>query len=149
MSQRPSKPTKLKVLEGNRGKRPLPESEPTPKPKAPKCPADLDKDAKGVWDRLAPMLERLGLLTEADGDMFAHLCQIRARLVNIHKYIKKHNSGEDVVYDTRPVSQYITLEKQYYDIFRRYAAEFGLSPRGRVGLVVGQDKENEGEDLIK
>ena len=38
---RPPKPTYLKVLEGNPGKRPLNENEPKPKPSAPKCPAWL------------------------------------------------------------------------------------------------------------
>ena len=80
MSKRPYKPTKLKILEGRRGHRPLPENEPMPRPITPEIPDDLDDNAKKVWQRVAPMVGRLGLLTEVDGEMFGGLCQIRSRL---------------------------------------------------------------------
>lgn len=157
MSQKPSKPTALKLLEGNRGKRDLPTDEPKPRPIAPPVPSDIDTQAKKVWHRLAPKLEKLGLLTETDGDAFANLCQIRSRLIAIHNFVKKDNKSlvqesekpspdGGVFYEYKP-SPYIIMEKQYYDLFRKYAAEFGLTPRGRVGLSVGS-KEGEGDDLI-
>lgn len=43
---RKPKPTALKILEGNPGKRKLNAKEPTPLKKAPKCPAWLDAEAK-------------------------------------------------------------------------------------------------------
>ena len=43
---RKPKPTAIKVLEGNPGKRALNEMEPQPEKKAPKCPVWLDKEAK-------------------------------------------------------------------------------------------------------
>ena len=48
MAGRP-KPTNLKLIEGNPGKRPLPGNEPKPKPKAPSMPSDLDYQAKKTW----------------------------------------------------------------------------------------------------
>lgn len=81
--------TNLKVLEGNRGKRPLPEDEPKPQPVAPDLPKDIDTQAKKTWQRLAPMAVRLGLLTETDGDSFASLCQARSRLLQIWTRLKK------------------------------------------------------------
>jgi len=57
------KPTALKVLEGNPGKRPLNENEPKPEPKAPVCPKWLDNYAHKVWERLAPVLKQMGLLS--------------------------------------------------------------------------------------
>ena len=159
MGQKPTKPTKLKVLEGNRGKRELPKNEPNPRPVAPKCPNDIDRDAKKVWRRLAPKLEKMGLLTETDGDMFATLCQMRSRLVAIHNFIKSQNQSlvqetqkpapdGGIMTEYKP-SPYVVMEKQYYQIFRMYAGEFGLSPRGRVGLSVGAGDSDDGEDLIR
>lgn len=81
--------TNLKVLEGNRGKRPLPKDEPKPQPVAPDLPKDIDTQAKKAWQRLAPMAVRLGLLTETDGDSFASLCQARSRLLQIWTRLKK------------------------------------------------------------
>ncbi len=43
---RKPKPTALKVLEGNPGKRPLNLNEPKPEKKAPKCPSWLEPEAK-------------------------------------------------------------------------------------------------------
>ena len=50
---RKPKPTALKVLEGNPGKRPLNLFEPTPEDKMPECPDWLEDEAKAEWDRLA------------------------------------------------------------------------------------------------
>ena len=137
MAGRP-KPTTLKLIEGNPGKRPLPENEPTPYPKAPKCPDDIDSGAQNVWKRLGPKLERLGLLTETDGDLFSMLCQIRSRLVWIHQEIDKG--------DEKKRSFLLKEERLYSALLRQYATEFGLSPRGRVGLTVG-GREVEPDDL--
>lgn len=139
------KPTRLKIIEGNRGKRPLPENEPMPKAKAPKCPPDISPTAKRAWNRLAPKLERLGLLTEVDGDTFASLCQIRAHLVTIHRRLRRKDQPLVIVcektdkngntWTERKPNPYVILEKQFYRLFRPYAADFGLTPRGRVGLA--------------
>jgi len=137
MAGRP-KPTTLKLIEGNPGKRPLPENEPTPYPKAPKCPDDIDSGAQDVWKRLGPKLERLGLLTETDGDLFSMLCQIRSRLVWIHQEIDKG--------DEKKRSFLLKEERLYSALLRQYATEFGLSPRGRVGLTVA-GKEVESDNL--
>ena len=125
------KPTKLKILEGNLGKRPLPENEPEPKeidPKEiPKPPADLDAEAKKVWNRLAPIVAKNKLLTEADIDSFALLCQARSYLIQIHNLIKKEKA----------LDKYQAKQRNYTQQFRLLAYDFGLSPRGRVGLSLG------------
>ena len=92
MGKTASKPTKLKALEGNRGRRPLPENEPEPDNIIPDMPKTIDTDAQKTWKKLAPMLKRIGLVTEADGDMLAALCQIQARLSQIHAEMKSANS---------------------------------------------------------
>ncbi len=156
------KPTKLKVLEGNLGKRPLPTNEPAPAMQQPKMPAELKLDAAAArtWKTLAPKLVKLGLLTEIDGDSFSDLCQIRARIIAIRKYINAHNrslmevkktidpfSGKEAE-EIRP-SAYVKLELAFYDLFRKKAHEFGLCPRGRTGLSVGgSGKKSAFEQLL-
>ena len=54
---RPPKPTALKILEGNRGKRALNTDEPKPKSGAPKCPSFLSPEAKKEWRRIVRALE--------------------------------------------------------------------------------------------
>lgn len=144
------KPTQLKSLTGNPGKRPLADNEPKPKAIIPKIPKELDKVAVKAWKRLAPTLHKLGLLTEIDGDSFGNLCQIRSRLVKINEELKKKNSlveietievSKDITIERERISNYVKLEQKYYQLFRLYAADFGLSPRGRTGLVVSGEKE--------
>jgi len=152
------KPTQLKALEGNRGKRPLPENEPNPYPMAPDCPEYLDEFSKEAWNRLSPMLEKLGLLTEADGDEFATLCQVIGRLKAIRLEINKpevkilmltynvDSYGNEKV--SAKINPLFVEERQLQGQLRQFASEFGLTPRGRVGLSVGKSKGDEGGELI-
>ena len=67
MAGRPSKPTALKLVEGNRGKRALNHQEPDPEYLQDlTAPATLPADAKGVWEQLAPQLARARVLTVID-----------------------------------------------------------------------------------
>lgn len=160
MSKRAYKPTKLRSLEGGRSNSlPKPDmvNEVKPYPKAPDCSKELSEEAQRAWDKLVPKLERLGLLTEVDGEAFGNLCEIYSRLVAIRTYLNKENAS--LVQQTeRPApdggtyyefkkSPYVTMELQYLQAFRMYAKEFGLTPVGRVGLSVGTD-EGEGDDLL-
>lgn len=49
---RKPKPTAMKVLEGNPGKRQLNSKEPKPVKKAPRCPNWLEDEAKKEWKRM-------------------------------------------------------------------------------------------------
>ena len=64
---RKPKPTALKVLEGNPGRRPLNKNEPKPKGKKKlQCPSYFNAEAKKEWRRLSKVLIEMGVLTEFD-----------------------------------------------------------------------------------
>jgi len=64
---RPKKPAKLRLIEGNRGKRPIPaEVEFAPPEKRPGCPAHLGRDGKRVRTIVLDAWESAGLLQEVD-----------------------------------------------------------------------------------
>lgn len=75
---RPPKPTALKILSGNPGKRPIPqerEVEHGPAEKPRWIANDPNKPlASIVWDELAPGRVALGLLTSVTQEEFAQLC---------------------------------------------------------------------------
>jgi P27 family predicted phage terminase small subunit len=72
---RPSKPTELKVLEGNRGKRALNKNEPDPDYLDNLEPAEwLPDDAKVVWRELAFKLRKAKVLTVLDVPAFEKAC---------------------------------------------------------------------------
>jgi len=136
MSRRAWKPTRLKVLENTIHKERLNPNEPQPKVVEQKPPKDLDRDARRVWRKIEPKLRQLGLLTEVDGDALGILCQIRARLVQIHKLIE---GTEDMAVRTKLMAD----ERRYNNQFRQYAKEFGLTPAGRVGLSVNTSADSD------
>lgn len=84
---RKPKPTALKILEGNPGKRPLNENEPIPPKGNIKCPTWLLPEAKKEWKRLAPSLEAMGVLTMADLTAFEGYCQAYARWKEAEAFI--------------------------------------------------------------
>ena len=131
------KPSALKILEGNPGKRPLNNREPKPARKAPPCPKWLEPEAKKEWRRLASKLEQLGILTEADMSVFASYCQAYARwkaaeeIISSHGFVSKTPSG---YLQTIP---HVSVAKEYARIMNRCAEQLGLTPASRSRLVAG------------
>jgi phage terminase small subunit len=88
---RPSKPTALKIIAGNPGKRRLNEREPDPGMMDLSAPAELSAEAVPHWDRLVPMLVKTGVLKKSDRDILAlycegyvaHLAAVRAGKINV------------------------------------------------------------------
>lgn len=164
MSRGAQKPTSLRALEGGRSHSlPKPDavSEPKPAAVAPRKPHGLDADGRYVWSKLAPVLLPLGLLTEADGELFATLCQTAARQEQIREAIKAEEVdgklvlmkttirffGRDNSVEEPIVNPLLIEERKNAELLRKLANDFGMSPRGRAGLVIG-DGEDGGEELL-
>ena len=147
MKGRKPTPTNLKVLHGNPGKRPLPENEPKPEPIAPKCPTWLHKNAKKEWKRVAPQLEKLGLLTGLDMAALAGYCEAWAQYRDAIEFIHKHGQVYPIKDDNGNVKYLqqvpqVGIANQQMKQIRAFCAEFGLTPsaRGRIE-VPGADEE--------
>jgi P27 family predicted phage terminase small subunit len=148
------KPTNLKIIEGNRGKRPLPNNEPHPQPIAPKCPDFIDDEAKAEWERLAPLLEELGLLTQIDGDMLGAYCQTLVDYKNAIKFTNEkgytYKAGETI----RPYPQVI-IAREALKRLQALAREFGMTPSARASISVSKSEEDNSwidksrEELLK
>lgn len=70
------KPAELRVLEGNRGHRPLDLSATfRPEVGMPTTPKDLSAGARKVWKRLGPELLRYNLMSVVYSDTFEDLCE--------------------------------------------------------------------------
>ena len=81
MRGRKPKPTTIKVLEGNPGRRPLNDREPQAPPGIPECPEFLGEEARAEWFRMAMVLTNMGLLTLADRSAFTTYCVACGRWV--------------------------------------------------------------------
>lgn len=160
---RKPKPTVLKVLAGNPGKRPLNASEPLPKVETPKCPTFLDAEAKKRWKALVPELERLGLLTIVDGDTLAGYCQACAEFKAATEVLKQEGrvckvpvlgkeDGETTVIAWRLSSHpAVHQQRSALALIRAFAALFGLDPssRSRLHAPGNFDEEDPAEAFFK
>lgn len=132
---RKPKPTALKKLEGNPGKRPLNEMEPVPPTLPLRCPKYLLPEAQKEWRRLAPILMNMGLLTAADAVPFAGYCQAYARWREAQDEITRHGSiYKDAEGRIRP-NPYIAIANQQMREIKSFAAEFGLTPSNRTAMI--------------
>ena len=74
----PAKPTALKLLEGNRGHRPIPDDNPEPEPMKtfPKPPKWFDDIAREEWMERGRELFDTGVLTSIDLPVFEFYCYL-------------------------------------------------------------------------
>lgn len=87
---RKSKPTALKLVTGNPGKRPLNANEPIPTqaPAPPTPPRHLTKEARAEWARVCRELWLLGLLSSLDTSLLAAYCDSYATWVEARRAIE-------------------------------------------------------------
>ena len=141
---RKPKPTALKLVEGNPGKRKLNEKEPKPTSKA-VAPDWLRSDpvAMAEWDRLAVELEQLGLLTNLDVQVFAMYCdsvsryrRSRERLMDQGDIVESTKTG-GALYQ----SPYLPVMRRERDFLKTAASLLGLSPSDRTRIEVNNDAD--------
>jgi P27 family predicted phage terminase small subunit len=135
------KPTHLKIIEGNPGKRRLNQREPQPtRGEMPDPPDFLNEHGKLEWVRLAPELYRLGLLTSVDLNPLAAYCQAFGRWLQAERALAemKDRPANGLVIKTTSGNAIQnplvgTANKAARDMMR-YASEFGLTPAARARL---------------
>lgn len=147
---RKPKPTAIKKLEGNPGKRRLNEYEPIPENKAPKCPMWLEPEAKKEWRRTAKRLEALGILTEVDMAAFAGYCQAFARWKEAEEFISKHGTIVKTPSGYWQQVPQVSIAQTYLKIMHKFCEQFGLTPSARSRIIAdaGQSADADPMELI-
>ena len=144
---RKPKPTAIKILEGNPGKRKLNENEPKPLKKAPPCPKWLEPEAKKDWRRLAKALEAMGVLTEADMAAFAGYCQSYARWKEAEERITDRGLVIRTPSGYPQQVPYISIAQQYLKLMQQFAEQFGLTPAARSRIIAGNGEGKAVDDM--
>jgi P27 family predicted phage terminase small subunit len=147
---RPPKPTRLKSLAGNPGKRRLNKREPRPPAAVPRCPAWLPKTAKTEWRRVVGILQPLGLLTHADLAPLVAYCTAWAELQEATKLLHKEGrvcstqSGYQVPHPA------VAMQRSAWAAVRQLSALFGFDPSSRARLQMPEpEKEDPFEAFLK
>ena len=145
---RKPKPTAIKELEGNPGKRQLNTNEPKPDKKAPECPDWLEDDAKTEWYRLAEQMERLGILTEVDMAAFAGYCQSYARWKAAEQFITKNGAIVKTPSGYWQQVPQVSIAQQYLKDMQKFCEQFGLTPASRSRIVSDNGKDD-ADDMME
>jgi P27 family predicted phage terminase small subunit len=155
----PRKPSHLKVVQGTFRPDRTPEHEPKPAPVMDLSPpAEVLGHARKIWTRLAPLLSRLGLLTEADSEQFAALCNAwgryqlaRRRLKVVLKTTKVKGASNTLAKRLALIrTAEVSVERAEF-AFRTLAVEFGLSPasRSRLNVQVPGSDHDEFQEFLR
>ena len=147
MQGRKPKPTAIKELEGNPGKRALNKKEPKPESAIPTCPNHLKGVASQEWRRVTRELYALGVLTRVDRAALAAYCTAYKDYVQAENKLKKE--GAVIISDKGGLYQnpWMAIKKRSMDQMVKFASEFGMTPSSRSRVQV--DIPSEEEELEK
>ena len=136
MRGRKPKPTALKVLEGNPGKRPLPTDEPRPDGGLPRCPPHLKGEARREWRRMGRRLAECGILTSIDASILCLYCVAWGRHVEAEGHVQE--LGEIVRSPSGfPIANpWLSVANRAADDMRKALVELGMTPSSRTRLHV-------------
>ena len=133
MAGRRPKPTKLRVIEGNLGKRTFNQAEPELRVASADVPDGMSTGGAKEWNRIAGELCDLGLLTEVSRSVFRLYCEAIAEhdaasiflRENGLTYVVRDKDGE-----VRSVGQFpqVAIARNAAERARKLAIEFGLTP---------------------
>lgn len=136
------KPTSLKLVQGNRGRRPIADCEAAPEVVAPDCPDHLLADAREEWQRIMPFLIRYKLVTEIDTAALALYCQAYGRWQEAERKIAEQRAkGGDGMLVKAPSgypiqNPYLAIANRAMEDCYKYLQQFGLSPSARTRVTV-------------
>ena len=149
-SPRP-KPTALKLISGNAGKRKINKTEPKPKRLIPSCPAHMSDAGKVAWGRLTVLLDRMGVLTEADSAALERLCDCYSDILICREALKVDGwtyktttaQGDTLIKGNPAATQLRAADAQ----FKSYLIEFGLTPAARSKVHATPDDDKKADPL--
>lgn len=143
------KPTALKLLQGNPGKRSINKNEPQPKSGVPRCPAWLDGEAKVCWKRMVPLLSAMGVLTLIDADALANYCDTWSRWKRAVLFLQKKGDVYTIKDEDGKVKYIqqlpqVAIARNLLAVLNRYQQEFGLTPAARSRLTIAEQDGSPG-----
>jgi len=144
MKGRRPKPSYLKIIEGNRGKRRLNDAEPRPAPAPLAAPAWLCASAKGAWDQYAPELQRIGVLTLIDVPAFGALCTLAADVATEDDAVRRTGALIKSARGRPMANPFLRLRDKHLELLLRYSENFGMTPsaRSRVRVTAEPDDDS-------
>jgi P27 family predicted phage terminase small subunit len=137
MRGRKPKPTALKRLDGNPGKRGYNHAEPVLPAGQPDCPAHLSEPARAEWHRIAGTLHEASVLTLVDRAALAAYCQAWGRWVEAEEKLAETPVLLKTPSGYVQQNPWLSIANKQLEIMGRYMAELGITPASRSRVVAG------------
>ncbi|BAO90697.1 phage terminase small subunit P27 family [Caballeronia cordobensis] len=139
----PRKPTALRIIEGNREKRPCRRTSQAAA-RRPAAAPHLVGFALEEWERITPELHLSGVLTMIDGAVLAAYCQAYARWREAEEAILRMKARDKLsgalMIKTKNgnaiQNPLVGVANRSMMLMHRFANEFGMSPAARARLAV-------------
>lgn len=129
-------PTSLKVLRGNPGKGPLNTSEPKP-PLADLTPPDgLSECGLDIWSQTVPVLNRMGVFTQADRLTLTRYCLLHEQFAHVVKHVREHGMTQLTQTGYSQLTAEGALFKSLPAELLRIEQQFGMTPASRSAIKV-------------
>lgn len=139
---RPPKPTALKELAGNPGKRPLNRNEPKPRVVIPPAPSWLTAAGKREYKKHAEMLVNLRVMTEADRLALAAFANEYAKW---REACEKTEELGAVLISEKTGAPYLNpwqnIASNHFKNMVKLMGEFGLTPASRTRIEAQPEDE--------
>lgn len=147
MQGRKPKPTVLKRLAGNPGRRPLNDAEPKPPVASINVPRYLDDGAKQEWRRVVKDLRAVGLLTSVDRAALEGYCMAYSLARGAQHEIEAHGVLIEGTKGGLVKNPATAVLNQALQTMRNFMSELGMSATSRSRLKV--EKPDEGKTLAE
>lgn len=151
---RPRTPTALKLVKGTARKDRTNKAEPKPRRVIPSPPEHLSDRARTAWGAMSVILDRMGVLTEADAVALEDLCETYAELVEARQALRDRGQATYEGGGEKSGTIYRSYPEvaQVADASRRLMAlltKFGMTPadRSRVSAAGEDDTSDPWADL--
>ena len=133
------KPTKLKLLHGEKNKDRIAANEVDPPVAELECPAWLSPVAAEYWDRAVAALHPLRLLTTLDGDLLSQYCEAWSDFHQAREIVEAEGSVCENDKGSSRQHPAMIAKNQAAKRIKELAGKFGMSPVDRVGLDVPKE----------
>jgi P27 family predicted phage terminase small subunit len=150
MARKP-KPTKLKILRGDPGKRNAKKklkAEPQPEISALDPPPGLSKVALAVWKRKAPALARCGILTVTDRDTLERYCHTTDLWHQCRESIAANGLSSATAAGGSKGNPELQALRGFSADLLAIEREFGMTPASRSGMVVNREEAADPLDVF-
>jgi P27 family predicted phage terminase small subunit len=146
MAGRKPKPTLLKFVTGNPGKRALNKNEPQTQCEIPACPEQIQGIARQEWGRITQEMYSMGIIDLVSMAALVGYCEHYEQWANASANVRKFGTVVKSKSGYPVQSPYLGIMNRALSEMRKFMVEFGMTPSSRSRVTSNKPKATESEN---